>query len=83
LVHGNKLLQDYFGCSGWSYDLWQAGKDTINGGPGNDLISHSGNLDASTDQHKDVINCGPCHDTVFIDTRYDHNVATNCQLIKD
>jgi Ca2+-binding RTX toxin-like protein len=64
------------------------GADRIYGGPGNDLIAHGfavslGPLLGLTkaDGHRDLIDCGPGDDTVFINVSVDNDVAINCEHV--
>jgi Ca2+-binding RTX toxin-like protein len=60
------------------------GADRISGGIGNDIISHAKlSLPDATDPdgHRDLIDCGPGNDEVFINVNLDNDVATNCEIM--
>jgi len=65
------------GCGGVS-----GGSDYLNGGPGNDKIFHgTDDHDIQPDGGKDTVNCGPGNDEAWINTRFDGDVAINCEIV--
>lgn len=65
----------------------ELGADKIEGGAGDDIIFHArpseegGPTNDRADGQKDIIDCGPGNDEVYINTRSDHDVAINCEKI--
>jgi Ca2+-binding RTX toxin-like protein len=69
-------LKSNNGCpSGGQYGL-----DRITGGPGDDNIFHAEDVNSDQpDGHRDMIDCGPGVDDVFINLKVDHDIALNCE----
>lgn len=64
-------------CGGQS-----SGADTLNGGPDDDKIFHSGiTSPTASDGFKDIINCGPGKDEAFINIRIDGDIAISCETV--
>ena len=64
-------------CGGQS-----SGADTLNGGPDDDKIFHSGIISpTASDGFRDIINCGPGKDEAFINIRVDSDITFNCETV--
>ena len=64
-------------CGGQS-----SGADTLNGGPDDDKIFHSGIISpTASDGFKDIINCGQGKDEAFINIRVDADIAISCETV--
>ena len=75
LIFGDSFLAGDCGTGG-------QGADKISGGLGNDKIFHGGaSLLSGSDSHKDIIDCGPGTDEVWINISVDHDVSANCETV--
>ena len=57
------------------------GAETINGGPGNDILVHGDAWYSYSDGKKDTLDCGPGDDTASLNITIDHDEAVNCEHI--
>jgi len=68
-------------CSEHQSTVVVPGADRIEGGAGNDIISHSFSTITLPDGHKDIIDCGPGEDIAYININDDKDVAENCETV--
>lgn len=57
------------------------GADTMEGGPGNDILAHASAWDIDPDGFKDLLDCGPGIDLAILNITIDHDEARNCEYI--